>query len=927
MVGRRKQADSNAGVRIAPYGSWASPIDARTAASWSATVGQGRFGEVAGRPGVWFAQRLPETGETALFWTSLTDHADPVRITPEGMDVGSALFRRAEFPGAASPGAASLGAMSRGAAFPDTAHPGARPRDAEPLDPAPFQEVAPFQDTAGAHGAWAVMPETGDLIWTDAATQHLLRLRGDDIADHIAGKRSSLPPPDRLPEAGSPSADAPGPAVPEAARPAQPESAQSARPSGSAPASFVYGDLTVSQGVLLAIRTAVRGEPIAAHQGRTDTPGPPHARDTGHAPHAPHGPAALGAGLAKAAPVPDTAGPVPGALQQSDAAGLPELVRLDPTGAHPPQVLVRSATHFAAWPRLSPDRSLLIFAGWDPPHAPWEETALFAASLSWIAAHGRDGGTVPVHARQIWRNPDTAVLQPEWVSGRSVVFAEDSRSTWRPVLLDAKAAFARASGEPGVPLVDVVPLLPDEAVREALERRAQELARRRARSPEAAPPETAPETPPPPAPDAPSGGSALPTLLGEDGTGGPLSDLGDRWLLPAGRGRRLLAEWRGGTSALLWAHPETGDVRALDCDLDWLRLQDHDHAHGLVLVTGGSGRRANGLYLCHLASGELRPLALEAEPGGLGPWVPLPRTRSLGGVPAVVHPPRSPDHSAPAGELPPFVVLAHERPADQAVPQVHPLAAHLASRGVGVAAVNTAGSSGFGRAYRDDLRGFEGVRDVADLVTAARGLAELGLADPERIAVWGARSGGTAALRALAGDDTPFACGVIRDPVLGTAGLAPRPEVPALARPSAQPEYSAPPEPSAQAEASSPGGLPGRTETGEPPASGEPPAREAPLVPVRPVALLFGEEGAAEAAPARALVSALRGSALPFSVHVLDGAQGTAGAEAEALERGRVFCAKIMGFAAAPGAGAPGTRAAGLQGRGRGAAGGSAAAH
>ncbi|WP_291796896.1 prolyl oligopeptidase family serine peptidase [Brevibacterium sp.] len=762
--------EQDPGVRIVPYGSWESPIDEEVVSTWSATVGQGRFGAVAGRPGVWFTQRPADSGAagsrtvssgpadsgvagagtagadaarsgargTALFWTSLVDHTAPIRLTPAGMDVGSALRVVAAGPPTAGAGAAT------------------------PVCGAPAAE---------AGGEWAVMPGTGDVVWVDAGTQRLRALSGSAIEEHVR-TGVPLPIPLLLPDgASAPHCEEPRPG------------------SAERPGPFRYGDLTVTQGVLLAVREDPRAGSVA-------------------------------------------------------------VVRLDPTGTHPPQFLVEAPTRFVAWPRLSPDRSLLLFAGWDPPRTPWEETALFAASLSHLPASATHAPRPPVslppepefppaHARQIWRHPDATALQPEWVSGRSIVFTEDSRATWRPVLMDAKAAFARASGEPGVPLADAVPLLPDEAIREALADEERRLRRT----------DSAPELPP---------------LLGEDGVGGPLRSLGERWFLPAGGGRRLLAQWRNGTAALLWAYPETGDVRAIGSDLDWLRLQDLDEERGLALVTGGGGRRADGLYLCSLVSGELVPLVLEAAPGSLSPWVPLPFADTVGGVPVVIYPPRSGDHRAPADTAPPFVVRAHDHPADQAVPRVHPQIAYLTSRGMGVAVVNGTGSSGFGRAYRDDLRGFEGEREVQDLLAVARGLAAEGRADADRIAVWGARLGGVAALRALADPDTPFACGVVQE-------AAPAAEAPA----------------------------------------GEGPQR--------PVALLWGEAGAASAETAHALAADLRRAGLPFSLHFL--AQGSA-PDAAAVTYGYAFCAAIMGFSAAPGS----VRSV-LQGRGRGGAGGAAAAH
>ncbi|MGO1292228.1 MAG: prolyl oligopeptidase family serine peptidase, partial [Brevibacterium linens] len=80
------------------------------------------------------------------------------------------------------------------------------------------------------------------------------------------------------------------------------------------------------------------------------------------------------------------------------------------------------------------------------------------------------------------------------------------------------------------------------------------------------------------------------------------------------------------------------------------------------------------------------------------------------------------------------------------------------SQGIGVLEVNYGGSTGFGRAWRDRLRGGWGVVDVEDTVAAVNGLVAAGLADPNRIAISGASSGGWTVLSALASTNV-FACG------------------------------------------------------------------------------------------------------------------------------------------------------------------------
>src|SRR5260370_1150735 len=71
---------------------------------------------------------------------------------------------------------------------------------------------------------------------------------------------------------------------------------------------------------------------------------------------------------------------------------------------------------------------------------------------------------------------------------------------------------------------------------------------------------------------------------------------------------------------------------------------------------------------------------------------------------------------------------------------------------------------GYGRAFRNALRGQWGERDAFDCADAAENLASVGKADPQRTAIWGASAGGYTALRALIRVRT-FAA-VARSPVI-----------------------------------------------------------------------------------------------------------------------------------------------------------------
>ena len=71
------------------------------------------------------------------------------------------------------------------------------------------------------------------------------------------------------------------------------------------------------------------------------------------------------------------------------------------------------------------------------------------------------------------------------------------------------------------------------------------------------------------------------------------------------------------------------------------------------------------------------------------------------------------------------------------------------SRGIAVLDVNYGGSSGYGRAYRERLKGQWGIVDVDDCVNGARYLVAGGEVDSNRLAIRGGSAGGYTTLCAL----------------------------------------------------------------------------------------------------------------------------------------------------------------------------------
>jgi dipeptidyl aminopeptidase/acylaminoacyl peptidase len=99
---------------------------------------------------------------------------------------------------------------------------------------------------------------------------------------------------------------------------------------------------------------------------------------------------------------------------------------------------------------------------------------------------------------------------------------------------------------------------------------------------------------------------------------------------------------------------------------------------------------------------------------------------------ALFYLPTNPEVTGPTDARPPLLVQAHPGPTADAKARLDLRTQFFTSRGFGVVEVNYAGSTGYGRAYRERLTGQWGVLDVADCLDAARFLVQAGEVDGRR---------------------------------------------------------------------------------------------------------------------------------------------------------------------------------------------------
>ena len=366
-----------------------------------------------------------------------------------------------------------------------------------------------------------------------------------------------------------------------------------------------------------------------------------------------------------------------------------------------------SGPDFVLDPVLSPDGRRIAWVQWEHPNMSWDGTWL------WVASVDESGDLHDAHA--VAGGASESVEQPRWLSDDRLVLLSD-RAGWSNLYaLDASGADA-----------DVAALAPDER---------------------------------------------------DFGQPRWTPDQSSYDVLPDGR--LLTTRFTDGLCSVCVLDPATGEVTELPTGVTGvfdLRAVGEHHATCRATFTD----RPADVVLIDLRDATTRSLAEDAE-GPDPAWVSSPEavswesSRDLGGDGATAHgflyPPTNPEVVAPEGDLPPLIVTLHGGPTAAAPAAYTRTRTFWTSRGFAVLDVNYAGSTGYGRGYRERLRGLWGVAEVADVASGARHLADQGRVDPAKVAITGGSAGGYTTLAALTFTDV-FAAGASHFGVSDLAALA-----------------------------------------------------------------------------------------------------------------------------------------------------------
>ncbi len=174
-----------------------------------------------------------------------------------------------------------------------------------------------------------------------------------------------------------------------------------------------------------------------------------------------------------------------------------------------------------------------------------------------------------------------------------------------------------------------------------------------------------------------------------------------------------------------------------------------------VVFTGSSRHRPEEVVRLNLDTGGkdvLRSsLTAEIDPESISVGRPLEFPTTGGEVAhGFFYPPKSAVFEAPKRTRPPLIVMSHGGPTAATGNGYQLKIQYWTTRGFAVLDVNYRGSTGYGRAYRNLLKGNWGLADVDDCVSGAIFLVGAARADQQRLAIRGGSAGGYCTLAALA---------------------------------------------------------------------------------------------------------------------------------------------------------------------------------
>jgi dipeptidyl aminopeptidase/acylaminoacyl peptidase len=372
------------------------------------------------------------------------------------------------------------------------------------------------------------------------------------------------------------------------------------------------------------------------------------------------------------------------------------LAVVDTAGEHWPQKLA-SGHDFVMQPCWHPGGEKIAWIAWDHPLMPWDGTLLKVGDVVYPAS----GLPVLENVNVVIGNSQTSIFQPEFSpDGRWLAYVSDRTGWWQLYLHDLE------SGEQ------------------------RQLTK---------------------------------TAASEHGTPAWVQGMRTYGFSPDAERIYCLRNREGFIS--LWKielHSGEEEMLPLPDEYSWLKqIAVHPSEDRLALIASGprsparviSFDRDAGVKIWRRSSAEDLLPETYAQPEAIT-WEGM----DGGDVHGLFYPPHNPAYKG-VGQ-PPLMVMIHGGPTSQRGADFYDKVQFFTSRGYAVLQVNYRGSTGYGRAYRDKLKGNWGIFDVEDAVSGARALAAQGRVDAGRMVIMGGSAGGFTVLKALEDYPGVFKAGV-----------------------------------------------------------------------------------------------------------------------------------------------------------------------
>ena len=154
---------------------------------------------------------------------------------------------------------------------------------------------------------------------------------------------------------------------------------------------------------------------------------------------------------------------------------------------------------------------------------------------------------------------------------------------------------------------------------------------------------------------------------------------------------------------------------------------------------------------------ESNPVKIDIEEISIPEEISFPTTQNAIAY-GYFYKPKNKKYLGESEEKPPLLVISHGGPTSATTNALNLSIQYWTNRGIAVVDVNYRGSTGYGKNFRDSLKGNWGVYDTDDCIAAVDYLSEKGLVDSSRVAIKGGSAGGYTTINALTFHDR-FAVG------------------------------------------------------------------------------------------------------------------------------------------------------------------------